>query len=106
MQAAEATAAQRSVQASRLKSGAATKLANASEHDARASAFATNPSVRPGLEGQNATVIANQQRDRIALTPLPFLLAGLLALIIAIVTVAGHATRLARAKPITALRYE
>ena len=44
--------------------------------------------------------------DRIALTPLPFLLAGLLALVIAIVTVAGHATRVARAKPITALRYE
>jgi putative ABC transport system permease protein len=44
--------------------------------------------------------------DRIALTPLPFLLAGALALLIAIITVAGHATRVARAKPITALRYE
>jgi putative ABC transport system permease protein len=44
--------------------------------------------------------------DRIALTPLPFLLAGGLALAIAVLTVAGHATRVARAKPVTALRYE
>lgn len=44
--------------------------------------------------------------DRIALTPLPFLLAGGLALAIAVLTVAGHAARVARAKPIGALRYE
>jgi putative ABC transport system permease protein len=44
--------------------------------------------------------------DRIALTLLPFVVAGILALAIAIVTVAGHATRVARAKPIKALRYE
>lgn len=44
--------------------------------------------------------------DRIALTPVPFVLAGLLALVFAIATVAGHATRVARAKPITALRYD
>ncbi|RYD25597.1 MAG: FtsX-like permease family protein, partial [Lysobacteraceae bacterium] len=43
---------------------------------------------------------------RIALTPTPFLLAGLLALGIAIVTVAGHAYRVARTSPIIALRYE
>ncbi len=43
---------------------------------------------------------------RIALTPGPFLLAGLLALGIAIGTVAGHAFKVARANPIHALRYE
>ena len=43
---------------------------------------------------------------RIALTPGPFLLAGLLALVIAIGTVAGHAVRVARLNPIHALRYE
>ena len=43
---------------------------------------------------------------RIALTPGPFLLAGLLALVIAIGTVAGHAIRVARLSPIHALRYE
>ena len=43
---------------------------------------------------------------RIALTPGPFLLAGLLALLIAIGTVAGHAVRVARLNPIHALRYE
>ncbi|WP_445193886.1 ABC transporter permease [Sphingomonas sp. Tas61C01] len=43
---------------------------------------------------------------RIALTPTPFLLAGLLALGVAIVTVAGHAYRVARTSPIIALRYE
>jgi putative ABC transport system permease protein len=43
---------------------------------------------------------------RIALTPGPFLLAGLLALAIAIGTVAGHALRVARLNPIHALRYE
>jgi putative ABC transport system permease protein len=43
---------------------------------------------------------------RIALTPAPFLLAGLLALLIALGTVAGHAIRVARTNPIHALRYE
>jgi ABC-type antimicrobial peptide transport system permease subunit len=43
---------------------------------------------------------------RIALTPGPFLLAGLLALGIAVVTVGGHAIRVARTNPIHALRYE
>jgi putative ABC transport system permease protein len=44
--------------------------------------------------------------DRIALTPAPFLAAAAIALIIAVVTVAGHAFRVARANPIHALRYE
>jgi putative ABC transport system permease protein len=43
---------------------------------------------------------------RIALGPTPFLFAGGLALLIAIVTVAGHAYRVARSNPIHALRYE
>jgi putative ABC transport system permease protein len=43
---------------------------------------------------------------RIDLGPGPFLLAGLLALAIAIGTIAGHALRVARANPIHALRYE
>ncbi len=43
---------------------------------------------------------------RIALTPTPFALAGLLALGIALATVSGHALRVARANPIHALRYE
>jgi putative ABC transport system permease protein len=43
---------------------------------------------------------------RIALGPTPFLLAGGLALAIAIATVAGHAFRVARSNPIHALRYE
>jgi len=43
---------------------------------------------------------------RIALTPGPFLLAGLIALAIAVGTVAGHALRVARLNPIHALRYE
>ena len=43
---------------------------------------------------------------RIALGPTPFVLAGLLALAIAIGTIAGHAIRVARANPIHALRYE
>ena len=43
---------------------------------------------------------------RIDLGPLPFVLAGLLALAIAIGTIAGHAFRVARANPILALRYE
>ena len=44
--------------------------------------------------------------DRIALSPLPFLIAGGMALLIAVVTVAGHAVRVASANPIDALRYE
>jgi putative ABC transport system permease protein len=43
---------------------------------------------------------------RIGLSPTPFLLAGGLALVIAIGTIAGHAFRVARANPIHALRYE
>ena len=43
---------------------------------------------------------------RIDLGPTPFVLAGLLALVIAIGTIAGHAIRVARANPIHALRYE
>jgi putative ABC transport system permease protein len=43
---------------------------------------------------------------RIALGPTPFLLAGGLALAIAVLTVAGHAFRVARSNPIHALRYE
>ena len=43
---------------------------------------------------------------RIALTPGPFVLAGLLALGIALGTIAGHAVRVARTNPIHALRYE
>jgi putative ABC transport system permease protein len=44
--------------------------------------------------------------QRIALGPMPFLIAAALALGIAIATVAGHAFRVARANPIHALRYE
>lgn len=43
---------------------------------------------------------------RIPLTPGPFVMAGLLALVIAVATVAGHAIRVARLSPIHALRYE
>ena len=43
---------------------------------------------------------------RIDLEPTPFLVAGLLALVIAIGTIAGHAIRVARKNPIHALRYE
>ena len=43
---------------------------------------------------------------RIDIGPTPFVLAGLLALVIAIGTIAGHAVRVARANPIHALRYE
>ena len=43
---------------------------------------------------------------RIDLGPTPFVLAGLVALVIAIGTIAGHAFRVARANPIVALRYE
>ena len=44
--------------------------------------------------------------DRVNLTPLPFLAAGLLVLLVAWVTIAGHTFRVARANPIKALRYE
>jgi len=43
---------------------------------------------------------------RIDLGPTPFLIAGLLALAIALGTIAGHAFKVARANPIHALRYE
>jgi putative ABC transport system permease protein len=43
---------------------------------------------------------------RIALTPVPFLAAGVLAMLIAIVTISAHAWRVARTSPIRALRYE
>jgi len=43
---------------------------------------------------------------RIKIGPTPFVLAGGLALAIAIGTIAGHALRVARANPIHALRYE
>ncbi len=43
---------------------------------------------------------------RVNLGPEPFVLAGLVALVIAVGTVAGHAIRVARANPIVALRYE
>ena len=43
---------------------------------------------------------------RVDLGPGPFLLAGLLAFVIAIGTIAGHALRVARTNPIHALRYE
>jgi putative ABC transport system permease protein len=43
---------------------------------------------------------------RIALRPGPFVMAGLIALAIAVATVAGHALRVARLNPIHALRYE
>jgi putative ABC transport system permease protein len=43
---------------------------------------------------------------RIALGPTPFMLAGFLALAIALGTIAGHAFKVARSNPINALRYE
>jgi putative ABC transport system permease protein len=43
---------------------------------------------------------------RVPLGPGPFLLAGLIALAIALGTVSGHAIRVARMNPIHALRYE
>ena len=48
----------------------------------------------------------NSFDTRIALGPTPFLLAGFIALAIAIGTIAGHALKVARANPIHALRYE
>jgi putative ABC transport system permease protein len=44
--------------------------------------------------------------QRISLTPVPFVVAGVIALGIAIATVVGHSVRVARANPIHALRYE
>jgi len=44
--------------------------------------------------------------ERITLGPGPFVLAGLLALAIAVGTISSHAFRVARANPIHALRYE
>jgi putative ABC transport system permease protein len=44
--------------------------------------------------------------QRIPLTPIPFVIAGAIALGIAVATVVGHAVRVARANPIHALRYE
>jgi putative ABC transport system permease protein len=44
--------------------------------------------------------------QRIALTPVPFVLAAAIALGIAVATVVGHAVKVARANPIHALRYE
>lgn len=43
---------------------------------------------------------------RVGLGPTPFVAAGILALAIAVATIAGHAWRVARANPINALRYE
>jgi putative ABC transport system permease protein len=44
--------------------------------------------------------------DHVDLSPLTFVAAGAAALIIALVTVAAHASSVARAKPVEALRYE
>ncbi|RVT94115.1 ABC transporter permease [Sphingomonas crocodyli] len=44
--------------------------------------------------------------SRITLTPVPFVIAGAIALVIAIGTISAHAVRVARANPIHALRYE
>jgi putative ABC transport system permease protein len=48
----------------------------------------------------------NNFDERIDLGPTPFLLAGLIALAIAIGTISGHALKVARSNPINALRYE
>lgn len=48
----------------------------------------------------------NNFDTRIALTPIPFVGAGIVALAIAIGTIAMHSVRVARANPIQALRYE
>ena len=48
----------------------------------------------------------NKFDDRIDLGPTPFISAALIALTIAVVTVVGHALKVARANPIHALRYE
>ena len=48
----------------------------------------------------------NSFDTRISLGPTPFVLAGFLALAIALGTIAGHAWKVARSNPIHALRYE
>lgn len=48
----------------------------------------------------------NQFDLRIGLGPAPFLAAGLLALLIAVLTIGAHAFRVARTNPVHALRYE
>jgi putative ABC transport system permease protein len=48
----------------------------------------------------------NNFDTRIDLSPLPFIVAGLVAFGIAMATVASHAMRIARTNPIHALRYE
>ncbi|MCW3849442.1 ABC transporter permease [Sphingomonas sp. LB-2] len=48
----------------------------------------------------------NRFDARIPLGPVPFLLAGGLALAIAVVTIGAHAFRVARSNPVVALRYE
>ena len=48
----------------------------------------------------------NSFDQRISLGPIPFVVAALVALTIAVVTVVGHAMKVARANPIHALRYE
>jgi putative ABC transport system permease protein len=48
----------------------------------------------------------NDFDQRITLGPAPFIIAALVALTIAIVTVVGHAMKVARSNPIHALRYE
>jgi len=48
----------------------------------------------------------NNFDQRITLGPVPFVVAALIALTIAIVTVVGHAMKVARSNPIHALRYE
>ncbi len=44
--------------------------------------------------------------DRIGLTPLPFVAAGMAVLLVAWITIAGHTFRVAQRSPIHALRYE
>ncbi len=48
----------------------------------------------------------NAHDARIALTPVPFIGASLLALVIAVLTIGAHAFRVARTNPVHALRYE
>ena len=48
----------------------------------------------------------NQFDVRVGLTPTPFVLAGSLALLIAVATIGAHAFRVARTNPVHALRYE
>lgn len=48
----------------------------------------------------------NNFDDRITLTPVPFVMAGTIAMGIAVATISAHAWRVARTSPIRALRYE